>query len=226
MSFTNKTQFAVINGSPVDVASIKKTKDAAEKATFALLLQLGHFAVWVENQPAMTAKDGAEKMAPKLGYKPGSLQTMMANGKALVQNNATPQKVAQFDKRVKEGKVSTKSGLQARTGLDSFAKFLRNPESLQPATPAKGEDSAPVVDEVKAIAYAEKMQEKESKRPAKVNPFTTDNFGAGDYKFTVTRPKVGSDKSLQNFRELLAKVEKEYGWTQSDVYPTLAKVNA
>lgn len=216
----------MVNGTPVDVASIKKLKDASEKATFNLLIELGHFAVWVAKQPAMTAKEGAEKMAPKLGYKASSLQTMMANGKALVENNATTQKVAQFDKRVKAGKVSTKSGLKARTGLDSFAKFLRNPDSLQAATPAKGEDTAPIVDEAKNAAFIEALREKESSRPAKVNPFTTDNFGAGDYKFSLVRPKVASDKALQNFRELIAKVEKEYGWTQAHVYPALEKVNA
>jgi hypothetical protein len=230
MSFTNSTEFGVatVNGKTqgVNVETIRAAKDKADSAYFDLLIQLGHFAVWVSKQPKLTAKEAAERMAPKLGYKASSLAPMMSNGKTLVENNATPQKVAQFDKRVKAGKVSTKDGRKARTGLDSFAKFLRKPESLQAATPAKGEDSAPIVDEAKAKAYAEKVKEKESKRPVKVNPFTNEVFGAGDYKFNVTRPKVASDKALQNFRELIAKVEKEYGWTQADLYPTLEKVKA
>ena len=230
MSFTNSTQFgiATVNGKKqgVNVETIRAAKDEADSAYFDLLIQLGHFAVWVSKQPKLTAKDAAEKMAPKLGYKASSLAPMMSNGKTLVENNATPQKVAQFDKRVKAGKVSTKDGRKARTGLDSFAKFLRKPESLQAATPKKGEDSAPIVDKAKNEAFIEALRAKESTRPAKVNPFTTEAFGAGDYKFSVTRPKVSSDKALQNFRELIAKVEKEYGWTQKDVYPTLEKVNA
>jgi len=223
--FTSKTQFGTVNGAPVTLASIKKAEANSSAAHFALLVELGHFGVWVSKQKGTTQKEQAAKLAEKLGYKAASLEPMISNGKAIVENNATPQKFEQFKTQCKAGKVSTKDGRQARASLDNFAKQLRG-GTLQAATPKKGEDSAPIVDKAKNEAFIESVKAKESTRPAKVNPFTTDIFGAGDYKFSVTRPKVASDKALQNFRELIAKVEKEYGWTQKDVYPTLEKVKA
>lgn len=226
MSFTSKTQFGLDKeGQPVNLASIKKAQDNSNAAYFALLVQLGHFGVWVSKQKGTTQKEQAAKLADKLGYKAASLEPMISNGKAIVENNATPQKVEQFKKQCKSGKVSTKDGRKARASLDNFAKHLRG-GTLQAATPKKGEDAAPIVDEAKNEAYLEALKAKESKRKPKVNPFTSCEAGQGDYLFTLKMPKANSDKAIRNFRELVKKVEAHYGWTEEDVYPTLQKVNA
>ena len=225
MSFTSKTQFGTIKGQPVTLASIKKAQENSNAAHFALLVQLGHFGVWVGKQKGTTQKEQAALLADKLGYKASSLEPMISNGKAIVENNATPQKVEQFKKQCKAGKVSTKDGRQARASLDNFAKHLRG-GTLQAATPKKGEDAAPIVDEAKNAAFVEALKANESKRPAKVNPFTSCEVGKGEHLFTLKMPKKNGDKALANFRELCAKVEAHYGWTQEDVYPTFQKVNA
>lgn len=225
MSFNTKTQFGTADGAPVNLASIKKAQANSEKAHFDLLVQLGHFGLWVDTQKGTTQKEQAGLLADKLGYKAASLEPMISNGKAIVENNATPQKAEQFKKQCKAGKVSTKDGRQPRASLDNFAKHLRG-SNLQAATPKKGEQFAPIVDEAKNEAYLEALKDKESKRKPKVNPFTSCEAGQGDYLFSLTHPKANSDKALQNFRELCAKVEAHYGWTEQDVYPTLQKVNA
>ena len=225
MSFTSKTQFGSIKGQPVNLASIKKAQANSNAAHFALLVQLGHFGVWVSKQKGTTQKEQAGKLAEKLGYKASSLEPMISNGKAIVENNATPQKVEQFKKQCKSGKVSTKDGRQARASLDNFAKHLRG-GSLQAVTPKKGEDAAPIVDEAKNEAYIEAYKAKESKRRPKVNPFTSCEVGKGEHLFTLKMPKANSDKALHNFRELCTKVEAHYGWTEADIYPKLEKVNA
>jgi len=150
---------------------------------------------------------------------------MISNGKAIVENNATPQKVEQFKRQCKAGKVSTKDGRQARASLDNFAKHLRG-SNLQGATPKKGEQFAPIVDDEKRAQFEAEMESKESKRKPKVNPFTSCEVGKGEHLFTLKMPKANSDKALHSFRELCAKVEAHYGWSQADVYPTLQKVNA
>jgi len=225
MSFNSKTQFGSIKGQPVNLASIKKAEANSSAAQFALLVELGHFGVWVSKQKGTTQKEQAGKLAEKLGYKATSLEPMISNGKAIVENNATPQKFAQFKTQCKAGKVSTKEGRQARASLDNFAKHLRG-GNLQAATPKKGEDSAPIVDKVKNEAFIEALRAKESTRPAKVNPFQSCIKGEGDYKFNLTHPKAKSDKALQNFREVVEAMSAHYGWTQADIYPTLEKVKA
>ena len=150
---------------------------------------------------------------------------MISNGKAIVENNATPQKVEQFKNQCKSGKVSTKDGRQVRASLDNFAKNLRG-SNLQAATPKKGEQFAPIVDEEKHGQFLEALESKKSNRPSKVNPFTSCEVGKGEHLFTLKMPKVNSDKALHNFRELCAKVESHYGWALADVYPTLQKVTA
>jgi hypothetical protein len=225
MSFNTKTQFGTVDGAPVNLASIQKAQANSDKAHFDLLVQLGYFGLWVDTQKGTTQKEQARLLADKLGYKATSLEPMISNGKAIVENNATPQKVEQFKKQCKAGKVSTKDGRQARASLDNFAKHLRG-SNLQGATPKKGEQVAPIVDDEKHADYKAEMESKESKRTPKVNPFTSCEVGKGDYLFTLKMPKGNSDKALQNFRELCAKVEAHYGWTEQDVYPTLQKVNA
>ena len=224
MSFNSKTQFGTNKGEAVTLTSIKKAKADNETTHFALLVQLGHFGVWVSKQKGTTQKAQAALLADKLGYKASSLEPMISNGKALVENNATPQKAEQFNKQCKAGKVSTKDGRQARASLDNFAKQLRG-GTLQAATPKRGQET-PIVDEVKHAAHLEALREKESKRGPKVNPFTSKEVGKGAHLMTLKLPKANSDTALRNFRELVAKVEAHYGLTQADVYPTFETVTA
>ena len=65
MSFTNSTQFgiATVNGKKqgVNVETIRTAKDNADSAFFDLLIQLGHFAVWVSKQPQIDCEGRRRK---------------------------------------------------------------------------------------------------------------------------------------------------------------------
>ena len=77
-------------------------------------------------------------MAPKLGYKASSLAPMMSNGKTLVENNATLQKVAQFDRKVKAGKVSTEGRAQSAYRVGFFREVPSQARKLAGGDTQKG----------------------------------------------------------------------------------------